>query len=312
VNHLADSHSNGARARRRAELGLVLLTLIWGVNFAVVKVALETFEPLAFNALRFPVAALILWGLMRRRGPIPLPPREDMPRVLLLGVLGNLVYQLLFIFGISLTLAGNASLMLATAPVWTLVLASTLGIEKHGRMVWIGVGATLLGMTLVVMGGNAEVGRVAGLPIGDGLLILGAMVWSVYTVLGQDLTRKHGSLAVTAWTTWIGTVMLVTVGIPALARTDFASVRWSEWLIIAYVGVFAIAIAYLLWYHGVKHIGSSRTAAFSNLIPVVALATAFVWLGERPSVLQLAGACVVIAGVWLTRSEPGQGVVPSE
>jgi drug/metabolite transporter (DMT)-like permease len=289
--------------RLEAEIGLALLTLIWGVNFAVIKVALGTFEPLALNALRFPIAAVVLWIGLRSQGPVPIPPREDIPRVILLGLLGNVVYQLLFVFGIDRTLAGNASLMLATAPVWTLVLASALGVESHGPRVWFGVGATLIGMILVVVGGTLTFGQVPGRLLGDSLLILAAATWSVYTVLGQDLTRKHGALAVTGWTLWIGTLGLVVLGIPALARTDFGAAGPGAWMAVAYAGVFALAIAYLLWYRGVERIGSSRTAAFANLIPVVALTAAALWLGERPTGIQLSGAVIVIGGVWLTRSD---------
>ena len=116
---MLDDHPTNTSPRLGAEVGLVLLTLIWGVNFAVIKVALDTFEPLAFNALRFPIAAFVLWIGLRSQGPVPLPPREDLPRLILLGFLGNVVYQIFFIIGIDLTLAGNASLMLATVPVWT-------------------------------------------------------------------------------------------------------------------------------------------------------------------------------------------------
>jgi drug/metabolite transporter (DMT)-like permease len=289
--------------RNRAEIGLILLTLIWGVNFAIIKVALETFEPFAFNALRFPIAAAVLWGALRWQGKVPMPPREDLGRVLLLGFLGNLAYQLLFIVGMDLTLAGNASLMLATAPVWTLVLASLLGVESHGPKVWIGVVTTLVGMLFVVLGGGSSPGGPSALPLGDGLLVLAAITWSIYTVLGQGLTRKHGALAVTAWTLWIGTSGLIVLGIPALTRTNFSTAGLGAWAAVVYAGVFAIALAYLLWYRGVEAIGSSKTAAFSNLIPVVALTTAAIWLGERPTALQLGGAAIVIGGVWLTRSE---------
>ena len=79
-----------------------MLGVIWGVNFSVIKVALAEFEPLAFNALRFPLAAATLFVLLRLRGPIPVPRREDWARVVFLGLLANVVYQFFFIFGIEL------------------------------------------------------------------------------------------------------------------------------------------------------------------------------------------------------------------
>ena len=94
------------------EAGLLALAVIWGVNFSVVKAVLVFLDPLALNALRFTIAAAALWLVMRRLGGRGVDP-EDRLRLLLLGLLGNVVYQLAFIFGIDRTLAGNASLLLA-------------------------------------------------------------------------------------------------------------------------------------------------------------------------------------------------------
>ena len=294
----------GSQAERpvlRVDILLVVLCVIWGVNFSVIKVALVEIEPLAFNALRFPLAAVTLFVLLRWRGPIPLPQRGHRARVVLLGLLGNLVYQFLFIFGIDGTLAGNASLVLATTPIWTLVLSTALGQEQHAVAVWVGVLATLGGMVLVVAGGSNAVSFADGLPRGDLLLVAAAVTWSVYTVGAQDLTRRYGALAVTSWTLWIGTVGLVAAGAASVAEMDLRAVSPMAWVGVAYAGILAIAIAYLLWNHGLQHIGSARTAAFSNLVPVVALITAALWLGEEPSVLQMAGAITIIGGVWLAR-----------
>ena len=101
------------------DLGLLFLVLIWGINFSVLKIVLRELDPLALNALRFPIAALALWMLVRRLdGPLR-PDPGDVGRIIALGLLGNVAYQLFFIFGVNSTLAGNASLMLATTPVWT-------------------------------------------------------------------------------------------------------------------------------------------------------------------------------------------------
>ena len=83
-----------------ADSGLVLLAVIWGVNFSVLKVVLEEIDPLALNALRFPLASLALALVVRANPGGLLPAREDLPRILLLGVLGNVAYQLCFIIGI--------------------------------------------------------------------------------------------------------------------------------------------------------------------------------------------------------------------
>ena len=289
------------RSPSRTDLALLMLGVIWGVNFSVIKVALAEFEPLAFNALRFPLAAATLFFVLRLRGPIPLPKREHWAQVVFLGLLGNVAYQFLFIFGIDRTLAGNASLMLATTPVWTLILTTAIGQGHHAAAAWLGVLATLIGMVLVVVGGSATVGLGEGFLAGDLMLVAAAIVWAVYTVGSQSLTRRYGALAVTSWTLWVGTVVIVASGAGSVAKMDLAGVSATAWVGVAYAGILAIAVAYLIWNYGLEHIGAPRTAAFSNLVPVVALITAAIWLAERPSAFQILGATVIIVGVWVAR-----------
>lgn len=282
------------------------------MNFPVIKVALAELHPLAFNALRFPLAALVLFVLVRRRrGPGPPIRKEDWPLLFALGVLGNIGYQLLFIFGLDATLAGNAAILLATTPVWTTLFSSVLGHERPSVATWSGILATLVGMVLVVGGGSRALGFEEDSLVGDLMMIAAAVVWSAYTVGGRDLTRRYGALRVTGWTVWVGTVGLVAMGLPHLARTSLGEVSFLAWAGVAYAGVFALGVAYTLWYNGVRRLGSTATALYSNLVPVVALVAAWLWLGERPSLMQLAGAAAIIAGITVARIYRPAPTVPA-
>ena len=277
------------------------MALIWGVNFPVIKAALLEIPPLAFNALRFPLAALTTFFILKMRGGISWPGRSDLPAVIGLGILGNVVYQSFFIFGIDITLAGNTSILLATIPVWTLILSTLLRQERGGPRVWVGILATLAGMFVVVLGGSLSVGFREGTTRGDLLVVGAAMTWAAYTVMSAPLVRKYGSAPVAAWTLWVGTLGLVTLGIPSLSRLPLTEISRMAWVGVIYAGVLAIGLAYVLWNRGIKTIGSSRTAAYQNLTPVVALLVAWFWLKEVPAPSQLAGAGVVLAGVSLAR-----------
>lgn len=297
-----DAMETGAVSRRarQAEAGLVLLTVIWAVNFSVIKAGLGELRPYAFNALRFPIASLVLAATLLRRGGPLLPRRGDLPRILALGLLGNVAYQLFFINGINATRAGNASVLLATTPVLTALLSSRLGHERLSPRTWVGVLSTVAGIVLVV--GSAASIRLEGATLIGDLLMLGASAcWSLYTVGARDLIRSYGSLRVTAWTLWTGAAVLVLIGLPELVRLDWAGVHAASWGAVAYAGVLGIGVAYMLWYYGVSHIGNTRTATFANVVPVLALAVAWVWLHETPTILQVLGAGIIIAGVSLAR-----------
>lgn len=284
-----------------AEAGLLVLVLIWGVNFSMIKVALRDLHPLAFNAFRFPLAGLVLWVMLRHRGAIPLPAPADRARVVLLGVLGNVVYQVFFIFGMDATTAGNASILLASTPIWTTFLSNLLGHERLRPVVWLGVLATVAGIALVVLGGGAEMTAAGHTLAGDLLMVGASLSWSVYTVGAHPLVQRYGSLPVTAWTLWVGAAGLVAVGALPLAATPLPQVSLLSWGATAYAGALGIGVAYMLWYAGVHRLGNTRTAVHTNLVPVVALLVAWIWLGERPTPPQVVGAAIIIAGVTLTR-----------
>lgn len=288
------------RHDRATELGLLALVLIWGVNYSVLKAVLDTLDPLALNALRFPLAAALLAVVMTRLPGSPVEPRDRVP-LFLLGILGNVVYQMAFILGIESTLAGNASLLLATSPVWTVLLSAALGHESPNALVFLGSAVTLGGMALVILGGGHALGLGHGTLKGDTLLAAAAVLWSCYTVASGRYVRRYGAIKVTAWTLWVGTPFLVLLGVPSLLSLSWTSVSAWVWGGVAYAGLFAIGTAYLLWNRGVRNLGNSRTAIYSNLVPVTALITAWLWLGEVPTALQATGAAVILGGISLAR-----------
>ena len=289
-----------------AQAGLLVVVVVWGANFSVVKDGLATLDPLVFNAARFVLAGLALTVLGFGR-PTRLPHRRDLLPLAALGLVGHMAYQLGFIFGLDATLAGNAAIILAAAPIWTVALAVLLGQDTSSPGIWASAALGLVGILLVMAGGTAEVALGAEHLRGD-LLVAGSSVcWAVYTVTGKGLVGRYGALAVTTWAMLIGGVPIVLAGIPGALTTDWGGVGPLVWAEVAFAGLGAVALAYVLWYRAVAHLGSSLTALWSNLVPCVALGVAWAWLGERPSLMQITGALVVVASVLLARKSAPPG-----
>jgi drug/metabolite transporter (DMT)-like permease len=285
------------------ETSLLLMVFVWGVNFPIVKHALATFDPLAFNALRFVIASVLVLAVLRARGELGLPERRDVPRVVALGLLGNVVYQMCFILGLDRSRAGHAAVILALTPILTAFLSMLTGHEKPGPRTWGGATLSIAGIALVSGAAIRLEGREA--LVGDAILVTACIAWALYTVGARPIVRRYGSVRTTAWTLWTGAVGLVLAGIPAMLRQDWGSLDAGAWGGLAFSATFAISLAYLIWYRGVERIGNTRTAIFSNLTPIVALAASAVLLRELPSALALLGVVLTLGGVMIVRTDPG-------
>ena len=132
--------------------------------------------------------------------------------------------------------------------------------------------------------------------------MLGAAVsWATYTVLSRPQLERHSPLKVTGLSMLAGTPGLLLATAPEWLGQDWAAVPWQGWLGLAYSTVLAIGLAYVVWNTAVKAVGSARTAIYSNLQPVMAMLVGWLWLGESLAWLQIAGAVVILSGVYLTR-----------
>ncbi|MDD5563586.1 MAG: DMT family transporter [Thermoanaerobaculaceae bacterium] len=285
------------------DFGLLVTILVWGVNYAVIKAALTELQPLVFNAIRFSLATLTLALLVRGRGPAPRISRPDLVRLALLGVLGNTIYQMIFILGIARTTAANASLIMASCPVMVAVLGTALGRDRLPAPAWAGVGLAVAGLALLLASGRGG-GLATGNLTGDLLILAAGVTWSAYTVLAGAVMARVPALTATLVTFLSGTPVLVAVAVPALLAQNWGAVGGRGWFGAAFSGVFALGISYVLWNAGLAALGGARTAVYQNFTPVVAAAFAWLTLGERWTPGQFAGAAAVLSGIALTRLRP--------
>jgi drug/metabolite transporter (DMT)-like permease len=138
--------------------------------------------------------------------------------------------------------------------------------------------------------------------MGDVLILVSALCWSLYTVYLQPYTHRVGGVHLSALTMVGGMVPLVAVAAPAMLGTSWARLPMMAWVSVGYSGIFALVIAYLFWYNGVRVLGPTRTAMYSNLQPVFAVIVAWLLLGETITLWQIGGAASIITGLILTRA----------
>lgn len=298
----------------RIDLLLLLMTVIWGSNFTVVKLATRHIPELPFNSLRLLVAAAAFVATSAAAEGRPRLARAEWARILGLAVIGHVVYQLCFVGAVARTTVANSALIFAFTPIVVALLTSIVGHERITPARWMGALLSLSGIYLVVGASIDSPGATAA----GNLLAAGAMgCWALYTVGAQPLLATRSALTVTGYSMAAGSVLYVPI-----AWGGFHALRWSAvpagaWMALVLSALLALFVAYMIWYTAVQAIGSTRTSMYSNVTPLVAMAVAAIWIGEPITLRKLAGAAAVVAGLAVTRIErtpraPGHALPPAE
>lgn len=296
----------------RIDVLLVVLVLIWGANFSVVKQAFSEIAPMPFNVARFVLAsAAFLTGIaiVRRRAggerrvdPMLYTPAKPSARewrtIVMLGIFGHCAYHLLWAAGLALTTASNSALIMSVSPVAVSTVTAIAGRERIRALHWAGILVSLAGIGVVVGPGISLSGSTAR---GDMLTLMSVACWTFLTVVGGRLMTRHSPLYISGMTTVIGTTAYLVLAWPTLGAVPWMSLGANVWIAIAFSGLLSVALATMIWYAAVQHIGAARTSAFSNLIPLAALAFAATLAGEPLTMSKIVGAALVLGGIALTR-----------
>jgi len=302
---------------RRIDALLLLMTLIWGTNYPIVKHAFADIDPQAFNAMRVIVASAVFLMTMAvvRRGasdrrersfasvlytPTPMGGRDALG-LFGLAVVGHCLYQYWFVGGLARTSVANAALIAAAAPVLIALLGAAVGQERVGPTHWLGAALSLAGI-YVVVGPGVHVGGATW--VGDLMVAAAVCCWAIYTLGSRALMQRHSPLAVTGVSMAIGTLLYVPLVLPHIRSVAWSHVAIRTWIVIVYSALFALCLSYTIWYAAVRQIGSARTSVYSNLVPLVAMAGAAFLLGEPLGIRKMLGTAAVLLGVALTRVTP--------
>ena len=291
-----------ARARRfgHHDLNLVVVSLIWGGNYSITKLALGHIDPVLMGALRFSLSTVLLWimvAVLRQHGPIP---RATVWQLLGWGVVGHTLNQLAFLSGLKLTSATNSALIFGNLPVVVALLGLMLGHERPKPRVWIGIALGTLGVMVVVGAKGLHFGTETFR--GDALSVLALLFWALFTVGVRRAALGLNSAQVTAITHLGGTPGFLLAAAPQLAHLDLRSLHPAVWAGLLYSSILSSVLAAVLWTRSLKALGGSRTALYNCITPLFAALTAWALLGERPVPVQGLGALLVVVGVLVSRA----------
>jgi len=273
------------------------VAMAWSGSWITGKLALASAPPLEISAARFIIAAVVL-------AAIAIAARTDLGRgslwpVVLAGVFGYFAYNALVFVGLTMAPASDGALIVPTTiPVLTALAASFVG-ERITATKLVGFALASIGAAVVIL--SAQTGDEVSTRrlVGDVLMLLGAVCWAVYTVLGTIALRTRSPLAIVTIAAPVGAALLIPLGFLENGYADVPSWTIAVWLNVLYLALAGSVASFIVFYWVVRRVGAGVAAMTSYLVPVLTLAMAVVFLGDRPQPLQLVGGVVILAGVRL-------------
>ena len=271
---------------------VLLLALIWGYAWVVMKIGLDYVQPFTFAAMRtfLGAIALMLVLLVLRR---PLRPKALWP-TLVLGLMQTTGFVGLLTWALAGGGAGKTSILTYTMPFWVLLMAWVVLGEKLKGLQWVAVGLALAGLLLILAPWNLK-GKTS-----EFLAIAGAVVWAASAVYAKILRRRHevDLLSLTAWQMLLGSLPLIVISV---FTWDY-SPQWNGTFIAAllFVALLGNAVAWLLWLYILNSFRAGTAGLATLLTPVIGISSAWIQLGERPSIGEGIGMIAIVAALLLT------------
>lgn len=286
---------------------LIVAMAVWGLNVSVVKVLTEVLDPIVVAAVRMLVAVIaISLILFWKRAGVTGPTSRQMLGLVLCAVLMVYANQILFVEGLLRTTATNGALIMALSPLFSALLAAVAFRERltPGRIVGVMLGFG--GVAAVVLSHPGAGLSRAG--VGDLLLVAAVLSFATGGTIVQRMANHLSTLTI-SWAIYAIGALLLTVhaGLWTTSQTSATVMpdAW-QWALILFSGVFATALANVIWNHAIGRIGVARTSVFLYLVPVFGILFAALLLGERLTPWHLVGFLAVVAGTWLgTRPASG-------
>lgn len=287
------------------ELAQLTVVVLWASTFILAKDAFDDVSPLAYIFVRFVMISALAFGMLAIRGwrrgwaRYWRLDRADLPRFALAGLAGYTFYQLGFALGLDRTSPFSSSLLISMVPLFSLAIVTLRG-ERSPLGAWLGVGVSIAGVVIFL---SDQAG--GGTWVGDGLSLMAAVAFAIYGVINRPLVRTYPQETVAAYTTLFGTIPLLFIAGPAALDQRWGGVPPETWLVIVYMAVLPVYVAYMMWNWAIRQRGVTATS-WALLVPVVSGVFSALFFGEEFGPVKALGAALAIAGLALMRPRKAQ------
>jgi drug/metabolite transporter (DMT)-like permease len=274
---------------------VVMATLFWAGNMTLGRALRYQAGPFTITAARMAIASLVFLPLFRG---LPAPERRlgrEWRWLLGMSLLGMVGCPVGVYLALRFITASSTALINGTGPLVTGLLAAWLLHTRLTRGQLAGAGLSLLGVLLVIGGGQGPAGHGPTLNGGGAIMVVTVVMWGLYSIMGRIVTRNRSAIWATAFSTWFALPVLVPAAVIECRQAP-PTVDLTLLLALLYIGVFATCLAFLAWNEGVRRVGPNGAMAFYNMLPVFGALMGALFLGERLTAAQFMGGGLIIAG----------------
>ena len=287
-------------SKQQTNAGSILSVLgaliIWSSSFVAIKIAYETFPPITLGAARFVVAALIL-GLLtllpKNRKKLE---KKDIIPVAVSGLMGITLYAVLQNIAMQWTSASNATLIIASYPIITVLLETLIYKTKLNPFKIVGIVIAIAGVFVLSYMKPEE--RQHNELLGILMLIIAGVAWAFYNFLTKKVVNHYPSITLLFYQTLFGAIFMLPLSL--FERDAWMAPTTMSLLMMLFLGVFCSVIAYLLYNLGLKALSPSTVISMLNLVPIFGVMFSFLLLGEAITLRMVIGGAIIILGVMLS------------
>lgn len=286
-----------------------LMVLLWSANFIIGKVALREFPPFLLGALRIGLAGVFLapvYWLKTRAGGAQLRSPPDLVLLVFLAVC-SVANQIIFLVGLNRTSVAHSSLIIGMGPIFVLLIAASLGLERITPRKIAGMAIALAGVAVLAHQASSDPApgstKTQFTLEGDALIALGSLTFSLFAVFGKKAAARYSSVVVNGFAYVAGGIALAPLVMWQARDFPFARISVAGWASLIYMALFPSAVCYMIYYYALSHIAASRVSAFIYLQPLIAILMAVAFLGERITAPVVAGGTVIFTGVYLAERD---------
>lgn len=285
--------------------------VFWAGAFIAGKYTVPYIPTFTLTFLRFFYATIILFFVMKRTAVDFKLKKDKVPVYLFTGIVGMFGYHVLFFTALKYTTAINTSIIAATSPMMTTLLAVVFLRSRLGAKQILGILLSFIGVLLTLTGADPDLLRQFAFNAGDLWMLAAVAAWAAYSVFSKSKGKGIPPIVLTYYSFLVCTIVLIPFVLYERPWNFLFSIPASAHLSVLYMSVFPSVIGYLAQQMAIKEIGPSRASIFVNLVPAFSIILAVMILGEVLEPVKLLTGALIIAGVYICQREQEPGTPES-